>query len=111
MNNITALLGNLPPEMVSAIIPKLIRDQDFPGSAEYADILDGGVNKQDPAMIQQQMQELQAQAQQANDMVMQLQQQNERLTIEIQNQTQATLAKTQMDNNTKMAIEDKRIQA
>lgn len=111
MNNITALLGNLPPEMMSAIIPKLIRDQDFPGSAEYADILDGGVNKQDPAMIQQQMQELQAQLQQANDVAMQLQQQNERLNIEIQNQTQITLAKTQMDNNTKMAIEDKKIQA
>ena len=80
IKQVMGMIDRLPPEMASALIPKVIRDMDFPGSSEYADILNpqGGANGQpNAAAQQQQMQQMQTEMQN-------LQQQNQQLTAQNQ---------------------------
>lgn len=101
LDNVIKLMPSLPPEQQALLIPKIINDMDFPGASEFSNILQpqqtGGV---DPMAMQQLQDQLNAVTQQLT----QAQQDNMMLSMRLNENTEAMLAKAQMDNNTKMAI-------
>jgi hypothetical protein len=111
LKNIMQMIERLPPEMASALIPKVIRDMDFPGSQEYSDLLNPQAGANDPQAQAQQMAQMQQQLAEAQAQMTQLTAQNQQLTMEIQNQTQAKMGVAQMDNQTKAQISAQHEQA
>lgn len=102
LQSIMQMIERLPPEQAMSLIPQVIRDMDFPGSAKYANILSGGEN---PQVMAQQLQEAQAQLQQAGQQMSELQAQNMQLTMQLNHNTQAMLARAEIDSNTKLAVQ------
>lgn len=101
LNSVMQMIERLPPEQAMSLIPQVIRDMDFPGSEKYANILSGGEN---PQVIAQQLQEAQAQLQQTSQQMSELQAQNMQLTMQLNHNTQAMLARAEIDSNTKIAV-------
>lgn len=89
------------PEQVTKILPELMMDIDFPNADKYSDILNPGQGGEfNPAMIQQQMAEKDAQMQQMMQKMQELQNQNMQLSITLQHNTDAKIATEQMGNDT-----------
>ena len=103
LDNVTELLKILPPEQVSTMVPSIIRDMDFPGSETYANLLDPNAKSGDPAAMAQQLQQLQEQLSQATQQLTDAQNQNMQLTMQLNSNTQAMLAKANIDANVKLA--------
>lgn len=101
----------IKPDLAPSVMDIVVRNMDFPGSKEIADRLAKLLPPElqdnqgaDPAMMQQQMAQM---TQQLTDLQAQLTkaaQDNQVLTLQLNQNTQAMLAKAEMDNNAKVAV-------
>ena len=101
----------IKPDLAPSVMDIIVRNMDFPGSKEIADrlakLLPPELQDQsqgDPAQMQQQMAQM---GQQLTDLQAQLTksaQDNQVLTMQLNQNTQTMLAKAEMDNNARVAV-------
>lgn len=107
------LIGKLDPAELSKLVPDIMEDLDFPGSERYANTLRGitGEDGNNSAQLMQQVEQMKVQIEQGSEQLKQMQNENMQLQMELKTQSQAMLQKAQMDNQTKINVENMKIQS
>ncbi len=110
------LIPHLPPEMAAVATPDYVRQLSFPGAQKIAEKIEkalpphlqpnpeGGEKPPDPAMLMQQLQQLQQQLQQAGQIIQTKQVEAQAGMQEAQLKAQADNARAQLDAQTKLEI-------